>query len=71
MSALHIVRPAPRPSTALVRKALRLYRSEFASRELRHKNARQWLLKMEQLGGKHLYRGGRVSWGAYQRPGSK
>lgn len=54
--------PKPRASTALVRKALTLFRSEFATREQRHANARAWLRSVEFLGNGHVLRGGEAKW---------
>jgi hypothetical protein len=46
-----------------IRRALKLYRSEFAPKELRKANARQWLAKTEELGERALLRGGEAKWG--------
>jgi hypothetical protein len=59
--------PKPRIPFAMLRKALTMFRSPLVSRELRKANARKWLAAMEQLGDKHLYRGGAVRWGAHQK----
>jgi hypothetical protein len=55
------------PSLSLVKKALRLYRSDFASKELRHANAKKWLAMVAHLGSHWVYAGrSEVSWGAKQ-----
>jgi hypothetical protein len=39
-----------RRNTSTVRRALRLFRSEYAPRHVRHHNVRQWLKSVELLG---------------------
>lgn len=50
--ALTLVKPGP--SFAMRRKALRMFNSEFASRETRHANARAWIAANERLGDRHI-----------------
>lgn len=59
---LHVVHAPRKPTLAQIKQAVALFRSEFAPRELRRANARKWLLQMEQLGDRYVYRGGKVSW---------
>jgi hypothetical protein len=66
---LRMVRAQPKPPIprAMLKKAVSLFRSSFVPRSVRRANARKWLRAMEQLGDKHIYRGGAVTWGARQR----
>lgn len=51
-------------SPALVKTAVRLFRSDLAPRSVRRHNARQWLRQMHQLGDKHVYKSNApVGWG--------
>lgn len=48
---------------SLLRRAVAMYRSEFAPRSVRRKNALNWLKAMGALGDKHVYKGGKeVRW---------
>jgi hypothetical protein len=61
---LKLAQQSTGPSRDQIKKAVRLFRSEFATRDVRRANARQWLLKMNQLGDKWVYAGrAPVSWG--------
>jgi hypothetical protein len=46
-----------------LRRAVQLFRSDLVPREVRRANARQWLMKTEELGDKSVLRGGEVRWG--------
>lgn len=55
-------RGKPGPSYALIRKACRLFNSDLVPRSVRHANIRAWLLSMESLGDKHVYKKGEARW---------
>jgi hypothetical protein len=60
------------PSLSLVKKALRLYASPYASKETRHANARKWLASVAHLGKRWVYAGREeVSWGIKQQGATK
>lgn len=60
------------PSLSLVKKALRLFASEYASKETRRRNAMHWLRSVENLGANWILAGRReVSWGAKQQEATK
>jgi hypothetical protein len=68
---LHAVpKRKPGPTFAQLRKAVSLFRLALVPRSVRHANARKWLIATERLGHRHILRGGAVTWGARQRPGS-
>lgn len=48
---------------SLVKRAVRLFRSEYAPRHIRRANARKWLASVQWLGPRWLYRGGKAKWG--------
>jgi hypothetical protein len=54
-------------SPAMIKKAVRLFRSDLVPRSVRRHNARQWLRSMHHLGDGHLYRGAPAKWGYQQR----
>lgn len=51
------------PTIAQLRQAVRLYRSEYASREINKANRVKWLRAIAWLGNRWVYCGGQVSWG--------
>ncbi len=60
------------PSLSLIKKALRLYSSEYASKAVRHANARKWLAMIAHLGPHWVYAGRtEVAWGAKQERNAK
>jgi hypothetical protein len=60
------------PSLSLVKKALRLYASPYASKETRRRNAMKWLASVAYLGPSWVLAGRReVSWGAKQQEVTK
>jgi hypothetical protein len=46
-----------------IKQALRLFRSEYAPKQVRHHNARQWLRSVSMLGDRWVLRGGANKWG--------
>lgn len=66
--SLKLAKPPKRPSMALLRQAVRLYRSDLAPREVRRANARKWLRSIAMLGDGWVLAGRKeVTWGAKQR----
>lgn len=62
-ATLHLAgKPTPIPH-ALIKQAVRLWRSDTAPREVRRANARKWLRAVLMLGDKHVFKGGEVKWG--------
>ena len=56
------------PSLSEVKRALRLYRSPYVSKEVRHGNVRKYLAAVAHLGNRWILAGRReVSWGAKQQ----
>lgn len=56
-SPLHVI-PAPKRkpvSRERIKTAVRLFRSEFAPRALRRRNATAWLVAVEKLGARWVY----------------
>jgi hypothetical protein len=73
-SLLHVVSQAPKRkkrgvTLAQAKRALRLFRSEYVSREVRHANARKWLASVEWLGPRWALKGGEVRWGTKRNGG--
>ena len=65
---LKAVKPPKRPSIALLRQAVRLYRSPYVSREVNRRNRISWLRSIHALGDGWVLAGRKeVSWGAKQR----
>jgi hypothetical protein len=54
---LTIARPPRKPTFALLRKALMLFRGEGVPRELARRNAIAWLKSMRELGDRHILKG--------------
>lgn len=46
-----------------IRRALRLFRSEYAPRELQRANAMKWLRAVEMLGDNWVLKRGDARWG--------
>jgi hypothetical protein len=56
------------PSLSLVKRALRLYRSDLVSKDVQRANALKWLASVAHLGPNWVLAGRReVSWGAKER----
>jgi hypothetical protein len=53
----------PAVSRALIKQAVKHFRSDTAPRHVRRHNARAWLRSVLMLGDKHVYKGGEVKWG--------
>lgn len=71
---LKLASPAKRngPSFGELRRALRLWTSEYASKETRRRNATAWLRSVHQLGPNWILAGRKeVSWGAKQQGAAK
>lgn len=67
---LKLASPAKRngPSFGELRRALRLWTSEYASRETRRRNALAWLRSVQSLGNNWILAGRKeVAWGAKER----
>ena len=65
---LKAVKPPKRPSIALLRQAVRLYRSPYVSREVNRRNRVAWLRSVAILGDGWVLAGRKeVSWGAKER----
>jgi hypothetical protein len=67
-SLLHVVSQAPKRKKRGVtltqaKRALRLFRSEYVSREVRHANARKWLAAVHNLGNNWVLAGAPAKWG--------
>lgn len=65
-AALKLARPQPRIPYSLLRKAVAMFRSEYAPRSVRRHNARKWLESVLRLGDGHILRGGQAKWGINQ-----
>lgn len=63
---LKLARPPARVPYALLRKAVAMFRSEYAPRSVRRHNARKWLESVLRLGDGHILRGGQAKWGINQ-----
>jgi hypothetical protein len=50
-------------NTSKVRRALRLFRSDYAPRHVRHHNVRQWLRAVDLLGDQWVLAGAPAKWG--------
>jgi hypothetical protein len=60
------------PSLSQVKRALRLYRSDYVSKEVRHANVRKYLQALAHLGSNWVLAGRKeVSWGAKQQGATK
>jgi hypothetical protein len=46
-----------------IKQALRLFRSEYAPKELQRANAMKWLRSVSMLGDRWVLRGGANKWG--------
>lgn len=65
---LKAVKAAKRPTFGQIRRALRLFESEYASKETRRRNALSWLRSIDMLGKGWILAGRKeVSWGAKER----
>ena len=72
MTRLHAVPKRKAPSLSLVKRAIKLYRSPYVSKEVQRANARKWLASVAHLGADWLLAGRReVSWGAKQQGAAK
>jgi hypothetical protein len=59
------------PSLSEVKRALRLFASDYASKETRRRNALAWLRSVSMLGNNWILAGRKeVSWGAKERKAS-
>lgn len=56
-----------RMNTELLRRVRKNFNSEYVSREINRRNARQWVKAVRMLGDKWVYRGGAVTWGHQAR----
>lgn len=66
--SLKLAKPPKRPSMALLRQAVRLYRSPYVSREVNRRNRIAWLRSVHHLGDGWVLAGRKeVTWGAKQR----
>lgn len=65
---LKLAKPPKRPTFGQLRRAMRLFASEYASKETRRRNAMSWLRSVAILGDGWVLAGRKeVSWGAKER----
>lgn len=50
-------------TTALMRRAIQLYRSPYVSRATNKRNRVAWLFAVQELGPRWVYRNGPAKWG--------
>jgi hypothetical protein len=56
-------------SPAMIKTAVRLFRSDLVPRSVRRANAKKWLAAMHQLGDRHVYKSKQpVNWGYRSTP---